>query len=168
MSDFLEVLRSRWLTIVLALLLFTAASIPVVQRVSHLHYQAASKVLLVSESAARDPSVISDDLPSIATGTTVLERVRDARLHLPMTLDALHKALSAKIGMHSMLLQVTATDRDPDRAVAIANAIAQTTSNYYSEISVHRYDKITAALHTRMDAARQRLADIDAQTRALA
>ncbi len=167
MSDALDLLRSRWATIAFAFIILCGAAVPVFERVSHLSYQAVSKVLLVSESPARDPSVISDDLPSIATGTTVLDRVRK-QLHLATSSDALRKSLTAKIGMHSVLLNIAATDRDPERAVTVANAVAQTTTDYYGEISGHRYDAINSGLRGQLDAARKRLASIDESSRALA
>src|ERR1700690_3276498 len=59
-------------------------------------FAGVSHVVLVAETGARDPSVSIVDLPSIATSTVVLQRVRNS-LHLPKTLIKLKASVSANV-----------------------------------------------------------------------
>src|SRR5580692_301713 len=93
-------------------------------------YAGMSHVVLVAETGARDPSVGIVDLPSIATSTVVLERVRDA-LHLPISLIDLKTNVSATILGRSSIMAVGARDTSAERAIAISNGVADELSRYY-------------------------------------
>jgi capsular polysaccharide biosynthesis protein len=102
-------------------------------------FAAISHVLLVAENGARDPSVSVIDLPSIATSTVVLERVRNS-LKLTESLIDLKKRVSAKVLSRSTIMAIGYRDASADRAIAISNTIADELSRYYSELSGLQYD----------------------------
>src|SRR5258708_25784818 len=68
-------------------------------------FAGVSHVVLVAESGSRDPSVGIVDLPSIATSTVVLERVRKT-LHLEMPLVPLKGNVSASVLGRSSLMPI--------------------------------------------------------------
>jgi capsular polysaccharide biosynthesis protein len=123
-------------------------------------FTGVSHVVLVAENDARDPSVSIVDLPSIATSTVVLQRVRSS-LHLPMTLVELKGNVSASILGRSSIMAIGFRDKSAERAISVSNAVSDELSRYYDEISTQRYDvnvnRLSAELST--DAAKLRTMD---------
>jgi capsular polysaccharide biosynthesis protein len=123
-------------------------------------FQGVSHVVLVADSGTRDPSVGIVDLPSIATSTVVLERVRD-RLNLPMSLINLKANVSAGVLGRSSIMAIGFHDKTAETAIAVSNSIADELSRYYDEISTQRYDvnvnRLSAELST--EAAKMRALD---------
>ncbi|MBV9646482.1 MAG: hypothetical protein JO043_03370 [Candidatus Eremiobacteraeota bacterium] len=158
---FLEVVRRRW---AVALVVFTLALCGVGAALSLVPrtYAAAAHVLIVNESEGRDPSVSSVDLPSVATSTVVLRRVRD-RLALPLTLMDLKRGLRARVTARSSIMEIAYRDRSPERAVFVPNVVADELSRYYDEISKERADRNVAKLNAAVNAARTQVRSLDAQ-----
>lgn len=102
-------------------------------------YAGVSHVVLVAAGGGRDPSVGIIDLPSIATSTVVLERVRSS-LKLRMPLVNLKANVSAGEVGRSSIMAISFRDRSAERAIAVPNAVADQLSQYYDEISTERYD----------------------------
>ncbi len=108
-----------------------------------------SHVVLVTDTTARDPSVGIVDLPSIATSTVVLQRVRNA-LHLPTTLIDLKLDVSAAVLGRSSIMAITYRDKSAEQAIAVSNGVADELSRYYDEISTQRYDVNVDRLSTEL------------------
>jgi capsular polysaccharide biosynthesis protein len=103
-------------------------------------YVGISHVVLVADSGTgRDPSVSIVDLPSIATSTVVLERVRNQQ-KLPVTLIDFKKAVAAEVLGRSSILAVSYHDVSAERAISVSNALSDELSRYYDEISTERYN----------------------------
>jgi len=103
-------------------------------------YVGIAHVVLVADSGtARDPSVSIVDLPSIATSSVVLERVRNT-LKLPVSLLDFKLGVGAAVLGRSSIMAVSYHDLHADRAISVANAVADELSHYYDEISTQRYD----------------------------
>jgi capsular polysaccharide biosynthesis protein len=103
-------------------------------------YVGISHVVLVADSGTgRDPSVSIVDLPSIATSTVVLERVRNQQ-KLPVTLIDFKKAVAAEVLGRSSILAVSYHDVSAERAIDVSNALSAELSRYYDEISTERYN----------------------------
>ncbi len=117
-------------------------------------------VVLVAETGARDPAVSIIDLPSIATGTVVLQRVRQT-LKLPMSLIKMKKNISASVLGRSSIMAIESHDESAEQAIAVSNAVADELSRYYSEISTVRYDANVDRLSTELDAESTRLNNLD-------
>ena len=126
-----------------------------------------SHVVLVAESGARDPSVSIVDLPSIATSTVVLQRVRDS-LQLPMSLINLKAAVSASVLGRSSIMAIGFRDRSSERAIAVSNAVSDQLSRYYDEISSQRYDVNVNRLSTELANEAARMRSIDQRMGAIA
>jgi capsular polysaccharide biosynthesis protein len=112
-------------------------------------FTGVAHVVLVAENGARDPSVSIVDLPSIATSTVVLQRVRGT-LKLPISLVNLKANVSASVLGRSSIMAIGFRDQSAERAIDVSNAVADELSHYYDEISTQRYDvnvsRLSAAL----------------------
>jgi capsular polysaccharide biosynthesis protein len=125
-------------------------------------YAGVSHVVLVAENGSRDPSVSIVDLPSIATSTVVLERVRRS-LHLRDTLVHLKGNVSASVLGHSSIMAIGFRDAKAERAIAVSNAVADQLARYYGEISTQRYDVNVNRLSAALDAESAKLRALDQQ-----
>ena len=125
-------------------------------------FAGVAHVVLVAESGARDPSVGIVDLPSIATSTVVLERVRNS-LKLPISLIKLKQDVSASVLGRSSIMAVGYRDASAERAIAVSNAVADELSRYYDEISTQRYDVNVNRLSTQLDLEAQKMRDVNAE-----
>jgi succinoglycan biosynthesis transport protein ExoP len=125
-------------------------------------FAGVAHVVLVAESGARDPSVSIVDLPSIATSTVVLQRVRNA-LKLPVSLIKLKQDVSASVLGRSSIMAVGYHDQSAERAIDVSNAVADQLSRYYDEISTQRYDVNVNRLSTELTAEANKMRALDAQ-----
>lgn len=126
-----------------------------------------SHVVLVTDNGARDPSVGIVDLPSIATSTVVLERVRQTQ-HLPTTLIDMKKNVSAKVLGKSSIMEIGYRDESAEAAIAVSNAISNELSQYYDEISTQRYDVNVDRLSGEMTDQAAKVHALDAQLKKVA
>jgi capsular polysaccharide biosynthesis protein len=141
-------------------------------------YSATASILGVaapSQSAAaldpqKDPTqaaVMPQDLPSLITSSTVVQRVgRD--LHLSMD-DTYKLAGEVKARPPSMsnVIQITVTDRNPRRAVAAANAFSTEVQEMEREIATSRYGSLIDDLNSQLRVRRDVLAGIDSKLAAV-
>jgi succinoglycan biosynthesis transport protein ExoP len=152
--------RRRYL--VLAILLASIVAAFMVARYVPRNFQAVSQVLIVNDNTGRDPSVSSADLPAVTGSSEVLTRVKN-KLALPMSLTEMKRNLSARVPGRSSIMQIGYKDTLPDRAVNVANTIADELTGYYHEISTHRYDQNVQNLDAALAAQRQKISSINAQ-----
>lgn len=125
-------------------------------------FAGVSHVVLVAETGARDPSVGIVDLPSIATSTVVLQRVRD-ELKLPISLIDLKANVSASVLGKSSIMAIGFRNESAERAIAVSNTVADQLSQYYGEISTQRYDVNVDRLSSELRDAAGRMKAIDKQ-----
>ena len=152
---FAEMVRRQYLVIAAVLVAGLALyllALPLLRK-----YQATSTVLSVAGSNAdsapldprRDPTqsaVTQKDLPTLLTSQAVLDQV-SRELHLkPEEADKLGKQIKAKPVFDSDVLPITFTDRNPERAVAGANAVTQALAAYNKTIATRRYDALIGDL----------------------
>jgi capsular polysaccharide biosynthesis protein len=124
-------------------------------------YVGISHVVLVADSGTgRDPDVSIVDLPSIATSSVVLERVRK-QMKLPESLIDFKLAVGAAVLGRSSIMAVSYHDLSAERAIAVSNALATELSHYYDEISTERYDVDVDRLSLEMDDSSQRIRDLN-------
>lgn len=123
-------------------------------------FAGVSHVVLVADSGARDPSVSIVDLPSIATSTVVLQRVRNS-LKLPISLINLKANVSASVLGRSSIMAIGFRDRSAERAINVANAVADELSRYYDEISTQRYDVNVDRLSNELSSEANKIHAID-------
>ena len=123
-------------------------------------YEATARVLVVAANNARDPSIASIDLPSVATSTAVLSAVRE-KLGLPLDLLLLKKSVKARVSAKSSMMEIGYRDKVADRAVAVPNAIADELVTYYDSLSSSGSDVTIHKLDVAIDAVQERLRVID-------
>ncbi len=128
-----------------------------------LPFEATANVLLFNQNPRSDvDSIAQTDLPTIATSTVVLERVRRA-LHLATPLTDMKRKLKAKVPLvHSNILVISYRDSDPELAVLAANGVADELARYYREIATDRYDQNIRVLDAALAAQKRQLHAIDA------
>jgi uncharacterized protein involved in exopolysaccharide biosynthesis len=125
-------------------------------------YVAGANVLVVNGNTRDDPTLSSPDLPSIATSTVVLERVRKSLNLANVSLKELKAHLTAKTpAFRSSILRIQYADSDKARAALIANGVADELTRYYREISTARYDADLTALNGELAKQSDKIRKID-------
>jgi capsular polysaccharide biosynthesis protein len=155
----LDTILRRWQVVAVTLGLGLVAVYFLFEHVPR-EFQASSHVLIMSESDGRDPTVTSLDLPAVATSTVVLSHVID-RLKVNLSVIQLQKAIKARVGARSSIMEISYRDSSADRAVAVPNAVADELSNYYDEISTQRADADVRRLDVTLDQTRRRFFEIN-------
>lgn len=135
---FFEVLRRR-AVVVAAVLVIGIVALYSLRNAVPSTFAGVAHVLLVADNGARDPSVSIVDLPSVATSTVVLERVRN-QLSLPDSLISVKRHVSASVLGRSTIMAISYRDQSAARAIAVSNAVADQLAQYYDELSTARYD----------------------------
>jgi len=90
----------------------------------------------------------------------VLSHVID-RLKVNLSVIQLQKAIKARVGARSSIMEISYRDSSADRAVAVPNAVADELSNYYDEISTQRADNDVRRLDLTLDQTRRRFFEIN-------
>jgi capsular polysaccharide biosynthesis protein len=160
-QSFVNVLKRRQL-IVFSVLAVGLALMWSFRNVVPSSFAGVAHVVLLAENGARDPSVSIVDLPSIATSTVVLERVRKS-LKLPMSLITLKANVSASVLGRSSIMAVGFRDASAERAINVSNAVADELSRYYDEISTQSYDVNVDRLSSALGGEAAKLRDLNAQ-----
>jgi capsular exopolysaccharide synthesis family protein len=132
LAQYLRILRQQWLVVVLLATVALAGAAAYTFRQTPT-YSATTK-LFISVSSASDISQLSlgstftgqrvKSYADVVTSPSVLEQVI-GQLHLPETADALAGEVTVDSPLDTVLLDVTVTDANPQRAADIANSIAQ-------------------------------------------
>ncbi len=161
LDELAEVVRRRSVTVFVVLIVGFFAVGLIIAMLPRT-YEAASHVLIVNQSAGRDPSVSTIDLPVVASSSVVLERVT-ARLHLAVPLIKLQKALRVKVGSRSSIMEISYRDDVADRAVAVPNAVADELARYYEQISTASANVTIRKIDSAIADVQQRLRRISAQ-----
>lgn len=131
LQDFQKLIRARWTTILVTLLVATGASAFVTLVTTPL-YQASTR-LFVSASAATSVTDIYQgnrfsqervaSYVELLTGETLAQRTVD-KLSLNITADDLREKVKATAKPQTVLIDVSVTDKSPTRAQNIANALS--------------------------------------------
>jgi capsular exopolysaccharide synthesis family protein len=129
--EYIDVVRERWRFIVAALLLGLGAAAAAIYLVPREY--AASATVIVSPQPGADPTGSSDDaeisgqrlgIYGELLNSTRLTRDVVSDLRLATTPEELAGRIAVTTSPDSVLLTATVTDRTPDGAVSIANAVA--------------------------------------------
>lgn len=158
LKDYLRVIRRRWLTIVAVTLIglglaatYTFLQTPLFQAKSQLFVsvQAGASAVDVSQSNAFAEKRVTSYV-TLATSARVLEAVAQ-ELDLDGGARALVDKVTATTPAQTVLIDISATDPDPQQAVDIANSAAKqliTAVNAVEDVSVVRlsvFEEATAA-----------------------
>ena len=131
LQDFLKLLRSRWLTICVTIVVGVLGAAAITLLTTPL-YQATTRLFVSTSSAASVTDIYQGNLFSqqrvasyteLLTGETLVQRTID-KLGLDMTAEALRKNVKASAKPDSVLINVSILDKSPIRARDIANAMS--------------------------------------------
>ena len=142
--------------IVIAMLIVGLIGIFVFLRVTPRSYLGYAQVLTVGAKDGRESAVSTNDLPSFATSTVVLQRVIE-RLNLPVSVVELKGGVKARLTQGSDIMAISYQNAFPDRAVAVPNIVAEELSRYYEEISTRQADADIRKLRAAVDAEQKHL-----------
>ncbi len=157
LRDYLRVLREQWLVVFLAVVLGLAGA-TAVYFIKPREYTAQLTIYVSSQGAdttqaAFQGAQLSQD--RVASYTELLTSARVTsdvieRLRLPETTDELAKMMTATSKVDSVLLDVTVTDPDPQRATDIVNAVGQVFPDLVAELERPTKPDATPAVAVRV------------------
>jgi capsular exopolysaccharide synthesis family protein len=154
LGEYLEILRRRWLG-VLIIVLTTLALASAVTLAIPKQYTATTRLFIaVTGESLTDLSQISNfaekqmaSYAEVATSPRVLRPVID-QLGLRTTPKELAESVEATVPVGTVILEIAVTDRDPARAAQIANAVGQELAKATAELSPQRQDGTKAVQAT--------------------
>jgi capsular polysaccharide biosynthesis protein len=161
-------IRYQWL-IVVAIISVGALVAGVVALSSHPKFTATTSVLMVAGSAETPNSqelatstkpLLSTDLPSLATGATVLRRLR-ADLGESVPLEVMRSRVRAKVNSDSTIMQVEFTGKTADKAIEGANLLGNEITGFYRELATTRFDSLITDFKAQLASRRAELARLD-------
>lgn len=140
LRDYLRVLKTRWLLIVICTLIFVALASLLTLRAAPQY--AATARLFVSTSATDDSQALQGSTFSLQrvksyadllTGQEIARRVVDD-LDLDESPRALASQISASSNVDTVILSITVTDPQPKRAQMLADAVSKAFVTYVAEL----------------------------------
>jgi polysaccharide biosynthesis transport protein len=154
LREYLEILRRRWLS-VLVVALSTLAAVSLITLALPRTYTATTRLFfaVASESVsdlAQGSTFAEKQMSSyaeVATSPVVLEPVIE-QLSLPTTADELQKSVKATVPVDTVIVEIAATDRNPGRAAEIANTIGSELAEVAGRLSPERKDGTEAVQAT--------------------
>ncbi len=156
----LQILRRQWIPVTIITLVGIVAAIAVTLLLPP-RYQATTQVMIESQQVgARDPSFQPIDMTTLLESSTVIDRTL-REFHMTMSPDDFINEITAKIGYDSSVMPIVYIDAKPQRAVDVANALADNLSEYYREITRAKYDNLTTYLNEAMQKRRRELNRLD-------
>jgi len=146
LHHYLDILRRRWLSVIITALLILALAL-VVTLAMPKQYTATTRLFfaVAGESVsdlAQGSNFAEKQMSSyaeVATSPVVLEPVI-AQLALPQTATELAKSVEATVPAGTVILDIAATDENPQRAAQIANAVGAQLSSVAGSLSPERQD----------------------------
>jgi capsular exopolysaccharide synthesis family protein len=146
LGEYLDILRRRWLG-VLIIVLTALALASAVTLIMPKKYTATTRLFIAvagdsvtdlaqgSNFAAKQMSSYAE----VATSPRVLTPVI-AQLGLATTPEELAESVEATVPVETVILEIAATDRDPARAAQIANAVGRELAKVTSELTPDKLD----------------------------
>jgi succinoglycan biosynthesis transport protein ExoP len=157
--EYLDILRRRWLSVlIIALAALAAASLLTLAMPKK--YTATTRLFFavagdsVSE-LAQGSNFAEKQIASyaeVATSPLVLEPVIQ-QLTLPMSAAELERAVKASVPPQTVILEIAVTDADPRRAATVANAVGATLGKVAGGLSPSRQDGSEAVRATTLAVA---------------
>src|SRR5215208_4960899 len=144
--EFFDILRRRWLSIVIITLL-TLASVSAATLMTPKAYTATTRLLFAVagdslSSLAQGSSFVEKQMASyaeVATSPRVLDQVVD-QLGLDTTAAELADSIEATVPVDTVIIEVAVTDPDPRQAARIANAVGTELAKAAGELTPSRED----------------------------
>jgi capsular polysaccharide biosynthesis protein len=163
--------RHQWL-IVLVIIALGVLAAAAAALSSHPKYTATTSVLMVAGSAEAPNSqelatstkpLLSTDLPSLATGATVLNRLRADIGEAATPLESVRSRVRAKVNSDSTIMQVEYTGKTSDKAIRGANLLGNEITAFYRELATTRFDSLISDFKAQLTSRRSELARLDGE-----
>jgi polysaccharide biosynthesis transport protein len=146
LSEYLDILRRRWLAVVI-ITLTTLALASAVTLALPKKYTATTRLFIaVAGDSVTDLAQGSNfaekqmaSYAEVATSPRVLAPVI-TQLGLQTTPKDLAESVEATVPVDTVILEIAATDRDPARAAQIANAVGRESANAAAQLSPQKLD----------------------------
>jgi capsular exopolysaccharide synthesis family protein len=167
LRDYLRVLRRRWRTVVLVLVMCVGLALAY-SLVATPQYVASSDVLLEPTTAEMEgPTGTKIDADEVSTQTQVVTslpvaRLVQLRLGMSTTPDLAEVVTVQAIGT-SRILRITAQDTDPQRASETANVVATSYLQFREQDSIGSYEQAREQLAQEQAEAQSRIDEITAE-----
>ncbi len=158
--EYLGIVRSRWLSVVITALVFLAATSVVTLALTE-KYTATTRLFFAAPAGETVTELAQGStfaekqmtsLAEVATSPLVLEPVIE-QLGLGVTPHALASTISATVPADTVIIEVAATSQDPVLSARIANAIGNELSEVAGRLSPKRPDGTEAVRATILETA---------------
>jgi tyrosine-protein kinase len=157
--DYLDILRRRWLSVLIIALttlavasLLTLAMPKKYTATTRLFFAVASDSVSELAQGSNFAEKQMSSFAKVATSPLVLEPVVQ-QLALPTTAAKLEESVEATVPPDTVILEIAATDPDPRRAAAIANAVGARLGQAAGDLSPSREDGSEAVRATTLAVA---------------
>ncbi len=159
LREYLVILRRRWMSVlIVALTILAVASLVTLlvpkkyTATTRLYFsvQADSVTELVQGSTFAEEQMSS--YAQVATSPKVLDAVI-REVPLSTTAEELAKSVVVTVPLHTVVLEIAATDQDPSRAARIANAVGVALANVAEELAPDRADGSESVRVTTVESA---------------
>jgi len=148
--------------VILGVLVVMLALSPLTLRALRPTYQGVSHVMLVADSKDASSLVGVSDLPDLIMSTEVITRAKNA-IHLDTPVDSLRAKITAKAALKSQILPITVRDKNPRLALELPNALADSLTSYFHDVTTRQYDQLTSFLRESMSHKRNEVKQLDAR-----
>ncbi len=146
----------RW--VVLAVMLLALAASPLIAKMVRPTYQATAEVAPVGDS--KEGILPTGDLPELVLSVPVMSRVK-AQMHLSADIDSFRYQTQVKMSPRSAIVPITYRSKDPAFALAMANAIADSTVYEYKDLAARQYDQVIDRLRSQLASQQADIRSID-------
>lgn len=156
-DNVVRVLRLHWITIVVLAVLGAASGFALTQTIPK-EYEAQSQMILViadTESTSDLPQISkysqeqARNFSVLATRQMVLQPVID-QLDLDVSVAQLRQRVATNVPLNTSLITITVTDRSPERAAEVSNAVARSLTRAMREIAPRVDDSRTSPVTLRV------------------
>lgn len=159
LSDYLRILRRRWTLIVVCVLVAVAGAAVVTMRMTPLYDSTARLFVTTPQTEGSDAyqgGLFSEQrvlsYADLITGEQISQRVID-RLKLDANANDLSEQLTSTVAPETVILEVTFTDPQPQRAQRIAAAVADEFTTMVTELEKAPGQKRSPVKATVVDSA---------------
>ena len=164
-----DAVRHQWLVVMCVLLVGMAATVFVLLG-THPKYTATTTVLMVAEppesgnasytTSSGTKPLLSVDLASLATATTVLLRFRQD-MGLSDSLETLQQRIHARVSIDSSILPVQYSANSQELAIKGSNVLSDEVVRFYRETATTRFDSLIADFNSQLAKRRAELTGFD-------
>jgi uncharacterized protein involved in exopolysaccharide biosynthesis len=148
-------------------LLLALACSPLFAKVARPTYEATSELAYVGSGSASNAISLNNailpasDLPELAMSSDVVDRARQAS-NIDESVDDLRLSISVKESPHSNVVPIVVRSKSSAEALALANALADSTVVQYKLLAGRQYDDLIGSIRGQLQEVQAQIRQIDA------